>query len=80
MSKEAKKNDLILCSSGTVTVDGSNNFASDFSKRVLACLGLKVLIGKLAQQFALYSRGNQISDMEAPTRGPSSPASHETLD
>jgi serine/threonine protein phosphatase PrpC len=33
MAKEAKKNDLILCSSGTVNVDGSNNFASVFSKR-----------------------------------------------
>ncbi|GAU49437.1 hypothetical protein TSUD_181840 [Trifolium subterraneum] len=33
MAKEAKKNDLILCSSDTVNVDGSNNFASVFSKR-----------------------------------------------
>ncbi|XP_061371908.1 probable protein phosphatase 2C 34 [Gastrolobium bilobum] len=33
MSKEAKKNNLILCSSGTVNVDGSNNFASVFSKK-----------------------------------------------
>jgi hypothetical protein len=33
MAKEAKKNDLILCSSGTINVDGSNNFASVFSKR-----------------------------------------------
>lgn len=33
MAKEAKKNDLMLCSSGTVNVDGSNNFASVFSKR-----------------------------------------------
>ncbi|XP_058740545.1 probable protein phosphatase 2C 34 [Vicia villosa] len=33
MAKEAKKNDLILCSSGVVSVDGSNNFASVFSKR-----------------------------------------------
>lgn len=33
MAKDAKKNDLILCSSGTVNVDGSNNFASVFSKR-----------------------------------------------
>ncbi|KAF7817949.1 putative protein phosphatase 2C 34 [Senna tora] len=33
MAKEAKKNDLILCRSGIVNVDGSNNFASVFSKR-----------------------------------------------
>lgn len=33
MAKEAKKNDLILCSTGTINVDGSNNFASVFSKR-----------------------------------------------
>ncbi|GFZ07185.1 protein phosphatase 2C family protein [Actinidia rufa] len=33
MAKEAKKNELILRSSGTVNVDGSNNFASVFSKR-----------------------------------------------
>ncbi|CAK9166851.1 unnamed protein product [Ilex paraguariensis] len=33
MAKEAKKNDLILRSSGTVNVDGSKNFASVFSKR-----------------------------------------------
>lgn len=33
MAKEAKKNELILKSSGTVSVDGSNNFISVFSKR-----------------------------------------------
>lgn len=33
MAKEAKKNDMILRSSGIVNVDGSNNFASVFSKR-----------------------------------------------
>lgn len=33
MAKDAKRNDLILCSSGSVNVDGSNNFASVFSKR-----------------------------------------------
>ncbi|GKV31990.1 hypothetical protein SLEP1_g40636 [Rubroshorea leprosula] len=33
MAKEAKKNDLILRSSGCVKVDGSNNFVSVFSKR-----------------------------------------------
>ncbi|XP_059652357.1 probable protein phosphatase 2C 73 [Cornus florida] len=33
MAKEAKKNDLILRSSGTVNINGSNNFASLFSKR-----------------------------------------------
>lgn len=33
MAKEAKKNDLILCSSGIVNVDGSKNFASVFSRR-----------------------------------------------
>ncbi|KAJ9180300.1 hypothetical protein P3X46_008567 [Hevea brasiliensis] len=33
MAKEAKKNDLILRSSGFVSVDGSKNFASVFSKR-----------------------------------------------
>ncbi|GFY94902.1 protein phosphatase 2C family protein [Actinidia rufa] len=33
MAKEAKKNELILKSSGTVNVCGSNNFASVFSKR-----------------------------------------------
>lgn len=33
MVKDAKKNDLILRSSGFVKVDGSNNFASVFSKR-----------------------------------------------
>ncbi|GAV58549.1 PP2C domain-containing protein, partial [Cephalotus follicularis] len=33
MAKEAKKNDMILRSSGFVHVDGSNNFASVFSKR-----------------------------------------------
>lgn len=33
MAKEAKKNDLILRTSGTVNADGSNNFASVFSKR-----------------------------------------------
>ncbi|KAF8401418.1 hypothetical protein HHK36_012357 [Tetracentron sinense] len=33
MAKEAKKNDLILRSSGIVNADGSNNFASVFSKR-----------------------------------------------
>ncbi|KAL5850985.1 hypothetical protein ACOSQ4_008998 [Xanthoceras sorbifolium] len=33
MAKDAKKNDLILRSSGFVNVDGSNNFASVFSKR-----------------------------------------------
>ncbi|KAJ4968219.1 hypothetical protein NE237_014920 [Protea cynaroides] len=32
MAKEAKKNDLILRSPGIVNVDGSNNFASVFSK------------------------------------------------
>lgn len=33
MVKEAKKNELVLKSSGTVSVDGSNNFISVFSKR-----------------------------------------------
>lgn len=33
MAKEAKKNDLILCTSGIMSVDGSKNFASVFSKR-----------------------------------------------
>ncbi|KAK7379201.1 hypothetical protein VNO80_04656 [Phaseolus coccineus] len=33
MAKVAKKNEMMLCSSGTVHVDGSNNFASVFSKR-----------------------------------------------
>lgn len=33
MLKEAKKNDLILRSSGTINTHGSNNFASVFSKR-----------------------------------------------
>lgn len=33
MVKEAKKNDLILRSSGFVNVDGSKNFTSVFSKR-----------------------------------------------
>ncbi|PPE01943.1 hypothetical protein GOBAR_DD01019 [Gossypium barbadense] len=33
MAKDAKKNDLILRSSGSVNVDGSNNLASVFSKR-----------------------------------------------
>ncbi|OVA02600.1 Protein phosphatase 2C (PP2C)-like domain [Macleaya cordata] len=33
MAKEAKKNDLILHSSGVVNADGSKNFASVFSKR-----------------------------------------------
>ncbi|XP_021898853.1 probable protein phosphatase 2C 34 isoform X2 [Carica papaya] len=33
MAKEAKKNELILRSSGCVNVDGSNNFASIFSKQ-----------------------------------------------
>ncbi|EOY11564.1 Phosphatase 2C family protein isoform 2 [Theobroma cacao] len=33
MAKDAKKNDLILRSSGFVNVDGSNNLASVFSKR-----------------------------------------------
>lgn len=33
MEKGAKKNELILRSSGVVNVDGSNNFASVFSKR-----------------------------------------------
>lgn len=33
MAKEAKRNHSILHSSGTVNVDGSNNFASIFSKR-----------------------------------------------
>ncbi|CAL0316563.1 unnamed protein product [Lupinus luteus] len=33
MAKEAKKNDSLLCTSGTVHVDGSNNLASVFSKK-----------------------------------------------
>lgn len=33
MAKEAKKNDLILHSSGFVNVNGSNNFTSLYSKR-----------------------------------------------
>ncbi|XP_027365522.1 probable protein phosphatase 2C 34 isoform X1 [Abrus precatorius] len=33
MAKEAKKNHFLLHSSGTVSVDGSNNFASVFSKK-----------------------------------------------
>ena len=33
MARDAKKNGLILRSSGTVNVSGSNNFASLFSKR-----------------------------------------------
>ncbi|KAK3036769.1 hypothetical protein RJ639_029734, partial [Escallonia herrerae] len=33
MAKDAKKNELLLRSSGTVNVDGSKNFASVFSKR-----------------------------------------------
>lgn len=33
MAKEAKQNNLLLKSSGTVNVDGSDNFASVFSKR-----------------------------------------------
>lgn len=33
MAKEAKRNDLILRSSGTVNVDGFKNFASLFSRR-----------------------------------------------
>lgn len=33
MAKEAKRNEMILRSSGFVNVDSSNNFASVFSKR-----------------------------------------------
>ncbi|KAK4804564.1 hypothetical protein SAY86_004381 [Trapa natans] len=33
IAKEARKNDMILCTSGIVNVDGSKNFASIFSKR-----------------------------------------------
>jgi len=33
MAKEAKRNHFMLHSSGTVNVDGSNNFASVFSKK-----------------------------------------------
>lgn len=33
MAKEAKKNDLLLKSSGIVNLDGSNNFASVCSRR-----------------------------------------------
>ncbi|KAK4273419.1 hypothetical protein QN277_021826 [Acacia crassicarpa] len=33
MAKQAKRRDLMLCSSGTVNADGSNNFASVFSRR-----------------------------------------------
>lgn len=33
MAKEAKKNEMMLCSSGNVGVAGSENFASIFSKR-----------------------------------------------
>lgn len=33
MAEEAKRNELMLKSSGTVSVDGSNNFTSVFSKR-----------------------------------------------
>lgn len=33
MAKDAKKNDLILRSSGIVNVDGSNNLASVYSRR-----------------------------------------------
>lgn len=33
MAKEAKKNDLLLHSSGFVNVDGSDNFSSLYSKR-----------------------------------------------
>ncbi|PIA61256.1 hypothetical protein AQUCO_00300649v1 [Aquilegia coerulea] len=33
MAKEAKKNNLILCTSGIVNADGSSNFVSQYSKR-----------------------------------------------
>jgi hypothetical protein len=33
MAKDAKKNEMILRSSGCVNVDGSKNFASVFSRR-----------------------------------------------
>lgn len=33
MAKDAKKNDMILKTSGIVNVDGSNNLASVFSRR-----------------------------------------------
>ena len=33
LAKDAKRNGMIICSSGTVNVDGSNNLASVFSKR-----------------------------------------------
>lgn len=33
MAKDAKRNDLILRTSGTVNVDGSNNLASVYSRR-----------------------------------------------
>lgn len=33
MAKEAKKNDLVLRTSGFINANGSNNFASVFSKR-----------------------------------------------
>ncbi|KAM0040450.1 hypothetical protein Hdeb2414_s0012g00394021 [Helianthus debilis subsp. tardiflorus] len=33
MAKDARKNEMILRSSGTVNVNGSNNFASVFSKK-----------------------------------------------
>ena len=33
MAKDAKKSDLIVRSSGTVNANGSNNFASVFTKR-----------------------------------------------
>lgn len=33
MAKEAKRNHFMLHSSGTVNVDGSNNFASVFSRK-----------------------------------------------
>nr|GLL17326.1 probable protein phosphatase 2C 34 [Ipomoea trifida] len=38
MAKMAKKNDLILRSSGAINVDGFRNFASVFSKRGEKCI------------------------------------------
>lgn len=56
MAKEAKKNDLILRTSGIVNANGSNNFTSTFSKRGNKGINQDCLIvWEVCKEFWLFS-------------------------
>ncbi|CAJ2652202.1 unnamed protein product [Trifolium pratense] len=59
---------------------GGNDVRQELDASNAKIRALEEQVATLTQQFALYSRGSQVSDMDAPTRGRPSSTSHETQD